>query len=329
MKRNSLLVLLMLVLGTVAASAQEFRATITGRVMDPSGAVIPKATVVIQNTDTGVKSQTVSGDSGYYTAPFLLPGMYSLTTSAPGFSTSVRNGIKVETGAKLGIDITLKIGSMDQEVKVTSDAPLIQTETATAGQVLTTQEIEDLPNNGRSPLALARTEYGVIAKQKHSVTEARPFDNSGASDFSVGGGNSQSNELLLNGVPNMQDSSRVAAYSPLQDAVSEIRVDVFESDASYGDTSGGTVNMTTKAGTNQFHGTLSEFNQFSAINAPQRWFAGGAKQPVTRQNQYGGTIGGPVLLPKLFNGRDKLFFFYAYEGFKGSDPGAKTVTGAD
>lgn len=326
MKRRNLLLALILILGTVAASAQEFRATITGRVLDQSGAVIPKAKIIVQNTDTGVKSATVSGDAGYYTAPFLLPGMYSITTSSPGFSTNVRNGIKVETGAKLGIDITLAVGSMNQEVKVTSDAPLIQTETATAGQVLTTQEIEDLPDNGRSPLALARTEYGVIAKQKHSVTEARPFDNSGASDFSIGGGNSQSNELLLNGVPNMQDSSRVAAYSPLQDSVSEIRVDVFESDASYGDTSGGTVNMTTKAGTNQFHGTLSEFNQFSAIDAPPRWFTGGAKQPVTRQNQYGGTIGGPVLLPKLFNGRDKLFFFYAYEGFKGSDPGSKTTT---
>ncbi|MBO0797258.1 MAG: TonB-dependent receptor, partial [Blastocatellia bacterium] len=149
----------------------------------------------------------------------------------------------------------------------------------------------------------------------------RPFDNSGGGDISLGGGNASSNEILLNGIPNMEDSSRTAGFSPLIDAVDEIRVDQFESNAAYGDTSGGTVNITTKSGTNQFHGTLSEFNETSAL-AAGLWFnnANGIKNPVTRQNQYGGTIGGPIIIPKVFNGHNKLFFFYAYEGFKDSTP---------
>jgi hypothetical protein len=274
-----------------------------------------------------VKVDTKSDQSGIYTVPFLLPGTYSIRASAPGFRNYLHSGITLETGAKVTADINFTIGNTEEQVVVTVAAPLIQTATATAGQVLTTEEIENLPANGRSPLAFAKLEYGVVAKQKNSVTQARPFDNSAASDFSIGGGNSQSNEILLNGVPNMQDSSRVSAYSPLQDSVAGVRVDVFGADASYGDTSGGTVNMTTKAGTNSFHGALSEFNQFSAINAPARWFVPPTvSQPVTRQNQYGGTIGGPVVIPRAFDGHNRLFFFYAYEGFKGSQPGKTTTT---
>src|SRR5437868_9052041 len=262
------LVLLVLLFFGLPAFAQEFRSTLTGRVTDPSGAVIPGAQITVRNTETGATVNTVSDKSGNYTVPFLLPGRYSLQASASGFTTLVHDGVTLLTGAKVEEDFGLKVGGTTQEVHVTSDAPLIETETATAGQVLTAQEVEDLPDNGRSPLALAKSMYGVVAKQKNSVVQSRPFDNSAASDYSLGGGNSQSNEYLLNGVPNMQNSSRLPGYSPLQDSVQEVRVDVFESDASYGDTSGGTVNLVTKAGTNSFHGAAEEINQFSAINAP-------------------------------------------------------------
>lgn len=306
-----------------AASAQEFRGTLTGRVTDPTGAVIPKAKITITNTDTGVKVLTVSNRSGEYTAPFLLPGKYSVQAIAPGFSTYLHDNITVLTSEKVEEDVQLAVGSEAQEVHVSSDNTLIETSTATMGQVLTAEEIEDLPDNGRSPLGLAKTEEGVVPKAKNSVVQTRPFDNSATSDFSIGGGNSQSNEYLLNGVPNNQDSSRVPGFSPNLDSVASIRVDVFESDASYGDTSGGTVNLVTKAGTNSYHGTVSEFNQFSAINAPQRWFVPpGTVTPATRQNQYGATFGGPVRIPGLFNGRDKLFFFYAFEKFVDTVPNA-------
>lgn len=326
MRRFVSLMLFLLLAGT-ATFAQEFRATLSGHVIDSSGAVIPKAVVIVLNVNKGIRTKTTANGQGVYTVPFLEPGTYSITVSAEGFRTYIQDGVTLQAGDKVEQNVTLDVGAVSEEVRVSADAPLIQTATATAGQVLTPEEIENLPNSGRSPLGLARTEYGVNAKQKHSVTETRPFDNSGASDISIGGGNAQSNEVLLNGVPNMQDSGRVSAFSPLQDAVSEIRVDVFEADASYGDTSNGTINLVTKAGTNSFHGAASEFNQYSGLNAPNRWFSSaGSTQPVTRQNQYGIAVGGPVLLPKLFNGRNKLFFFYAYEAFKGSDPNPNTTT---
>jgi hypothetical protein len=312
---------------SVAASGQEFRATITGRITDVTGAVVPNTQITITDQDTGVKTPTTSNGEGQYTVPFLQPGRYSISATAPGFSTYTRSDVTLQAGDRTAIDIPLTVGSETMQVNVSADASLLQTQTATAGQVLTPEEVENLPDNGRSPLGLAKTEYAVIPKQKNSVVQARPFDNSAASDFSLGGGASQSNEYLLNGVPNMQNSSRLPGFSPLQDSVAEVRVDVFQADASYGDTSNGTVNLITKSGGNQFHGTLSEFNQFSAIDAPLRWFAApGVKQFATRQNQYGGTIGGPIWIPKVFNGRDKLFFFYAYEGFKGSQPNVAVTT---
>src|ERR1017187_5701486 len=323
MKRIAVLFLLFV---SASVFAQEFRATLSGRVTDATGAVIPNAKIVVTNTDTGVKVALATDKSGQYSAPFLLPGTYSVTGSASGFQSFVHDGIQLLTGQKVEEDITLSVGSETQEVRVTADAPLIETATATSGQVLTAQEVEDLPDNGRSPLGLAKSMEGVVAKQKNSVVQARPFDNSAASDYSLGGGNSQSNEYLLNGVPNMQNSSRLPGYSPLQDSVQEVRVDLFESDASYGDTSGGTVNLVTKAGGNRFHGSVNEFNQFSAINAPVSWFSNGSKQLATRQNQYGGVFSGPVWIPKVFNGRDKLFFLYSFEGFKGSTPSPNTTT---
>lgn len=319
-----LMLLLCLPLGSQFGFAQEFRATISGRVTDESGALVPNAAVTVTNSETGTKVDTKSNGSGEYTVPFLLPGKYSVTVVAPGFQTYVHSNITVQSGDKLHEDAKLTIGMATEEVHVSADNTLLQTASSTAGQVLTPEEVADLPDNGRSPLALAKTEFGVIPKLKNSVVQARPFDNSAASDFSVGGGASQSNEYLLDGIPNMQNSSRLPGFSPLQDSVAEIRVDVFQSDASYGDTSNGTIDLVTKSGTNQFHGALSEFNQFSAINAPYRWF--GASTPTYRQNQYGGEVGGPVWIPHVFNGRDKLFFMYAYEGFRGTQPSVGVTT---
>ena len=308
-------------------SAQEFRSTLTGRVTDPSGAPVPNAKIQVRNTDTDSRFNTVSGPDGYYTVPFLVPGPYEVTTEVRGFKQSVLTGIQVSTATQVTENIALEIGSVSQSVEVSGRAPLVDTETASAGQVITTQEVENLPINGRSPIGLARFAYGVIPKQKHALTEVRPFDNSGAGDFSLGGANANSNEYLLNGVPNMVDGSRVSAFSPLMDAVNEVRVDEFQTDAAYGDTLGGTVNITTKSGTNQFHGSAMAFNETSALAAnPFFLNAAGLRQPVTSQNEYGGTVGGPVLIPKLLNGRNKVFFFFAYEGFKDSNPHTTTTT---
>ena len=317
---------LMLLVLPACGLAQEFRGTLTGRVTDPTGAGVPNARVVVTQTETHARAQTVSTQDGNYTVPFLAPGVYEIAVEASGFSRFVQDGVRVSAVEEVTVNPKLKIGVVSESVEVHDDAPPIETENASQGQVITTQQAEDLPVNGRSPIALARTAYGVIPKEKHALTEVRPFDNSGAGDFSLGGANSNSNEYLLNGVPNMVNGSRTVAYSPLMDAVDEVRVDEFQTDAVYGDTLGGTVNITTKSGTNRFHGNLLEFNETSAL-AAQPFFlnAAGQKQSVTRQNDYGGTFGGPVRIPKVYNGKDKLFFFFAYEGFRDSTPASATT----
>ena len=318
MKRISLL--LALVMLSVMSFGQETRSTLTGRVTDSTGAIVPHARIVITNTDTGTKTSLLSNSTGNFTVPFLVPGPYSISVSSPGFRSFLHTGITLQTQQTVTENVVLEIGEASQSITVSAETPLVDTATASTGQVLTSDEVADLPSNGRSPLGFARNEYGVVAKGKHSQSQTRPFDNSAADDFSMGGGNSSSNELLINGVPNMQDSSRLAGYSPQLDSVDAIRVDEFSSDASTGDTSGGTVNITTKGGTNQFHGSLSEYYYGSAFSALPHFQPKGSTVPSTHYNQFGVTIGGPVRIPHLFNGRDKLFFFYAFEGYIGSLP---------
>jgi Carboxypeptidase regulatory-like domain len=317
MKRAILFVLFLV---CIASSAQETRGTLTGRVADSTGAIIPNAAITVTNTATGTVTRVVSNSAGEYTVPFLNPGPYSVAVTVGGFKNYVHSGIAIQTGQTITENVKLAIGTSDQSVTVTAEAPLLDTATANTGQVLTSEEVVDLPSNGRSPLGFARDEYGAVAKGKHSQSQTRPFDNSAADDFSLGGGNSSSNELLLNGVPNMQDSSRLAGYSPQLDSVDAIRVDEFSANASTGDTSGGTVNITTKGGTNQFHGSISEYYQASFLAAKPYFTPIGTNVPSTHFNQFGGTIGGPIWIPKVFDGRNKLFFFYAYEGYVSKTP---------
>ena len=306
-------------------SAQEFRGTLNGRVADPSGLGVPNAKIVITKTDTNTRSETVTGSDGNYTMPFLAPGSYEVTVEVTGFKKYVHSGIEIGTNQRVTEDIALEVGNPTDQVTVTAEAPLLTTASASSGQVITTREVENLPMNGNTPLALARNALGVIPKQKHLLNEVKPYDTSSAVDISLGGANSGSNEYLLDGVPNMSNASRAGGFSPSMEAVDEVKVELYQADAAYGDTLGGTVNITTKSGTNQYHGSLYEFNQTSALAANQFFLnSAGIPATVTRSNQYGGAIGGPTRIPKVFNGKDRLFFFLAYEGFKDSTPGAFT-----
>ncbi len=310
----------------VPGFAQETRSTLTGHVTDPTGAVIHRAQIAITNMDTGVKTNVQSNGAGDYTVPFLAPGRYQVSVNMPGFKNYNHPGLTLQTEQTVTENIILAIGNVDQTVTVTGDAPLVDTADASTGQTLTAEEVEDLPSNGRSPLGFAHLEFGAVSKGKHAESQTTPFGNSTADDFSLGGGASASNELLLNGVPNMQDSSRLAGFSPELDAVDAVHVDEFAANAALGDTSGGTVNITTKSGTNQYHGSLSEYYAGSRPFTAKPYFtAPGVLAPSTHFNQYGGTFGGPVGIPHLISGKDKLFFFYSYEGYNGSAP-ATTIT---
>ncbi|HEY1576002.1 MAG TPA: carboxypeptidase-like regulatory domain-containing protein [Terracidiphilus sp.] len=311
---------------TAVAFGQETRSTLTGHVSDASGARIPDTAIRIINAQTGVVTNAKSNSAGDFNVPFLQPGTYRVDASHAGFKNYTHTGLVLQTEQTVTENITLPIGAVSETVTVEGETPLIDTATASTGQTLTAEEVEDLPSNGRSPLGFARYEFGAVAKGKHAASQTRPFDNSTADDFSLGGGASASNEILLNGVPNMQDSSRTAGFSPLLDAVDAVHVDEFTANAAMGDTSGGTVNITTKSGTNQFHGTASEYYEGSRPFTAKPYFTpAGQQAPSTHFNQFGGNIGGPIWIPHVFNGRNKLFFFYAFEGYIGNSP-ATTIT---
>jgi hypothetical protein len=315
---SSLRVCAALMLALSIASAQEFRSTLSGRVLDSSGAAIPGIKVTATNNDTGARFETATSDSGEYTLPFLAPGPYRLNVEARGFKSYVQERIQIGTNTRVSQDVTLEVGSQSEAVTVTADATLLSTATASVGQVIGTQQIENLPMNGRTPLTLAQLSFGVTPSSDPRFT--RPFDNSGPSGFSMGGGQSQSNELLLDGTPDMTKNRRVA-YNPPVDAVSEIKVEAFQPDAAYGNTGGGTVNVVMKGGTNDFHGSAYEFNQVSALKAvPIFTKRAGQDKPTTRFNQFGISAGGPLVLPKLLDGRNRVFWFFSFEGIKQSEP---------
>ena len=315
-------------IAAISSFAQEFRATLTGRVNDPTGLAVPGASVDAVKADTNTRFHTVSGADGFYTLPLLPPGTYNLTTEAKGFKTYVQDGITLGTNQRVAQDVQLTIGDTTQSVVVTADAQLLESVTASTGQVISTREVENLPVNGRSPMALAYLGFGVISNEARD--QERPFENAGLSNQAIGGAAGGANEMLLDGVPNIgttgQSGLRVA-YSPPIDSVSEVKVEAFNVDAAYGRSGGGTIEITTKGGTNQLHGSLFEFNQNSFLNAtPFFTNASGGTKTVGRQNNYGVTVGGPVVLPKVYNGRNKLFFFFAWENWQDSGPNPVITT---
>ena len=304
---------------TLPLAAQEFRGTISGAVTDPTGSVIPGVAVTVKETHTNTRIETVSEKTGQFNALFLLPGDYDITAKATGFKEFIRRNVHVGAGENLVIDVTLQVGDASQTIEVTSEAPLVNNENASVGGAITTKEVEDMPLNGGSALQLAQLQIGVISSPfNSSSTVVQTYDSS--NNFSIGGTPTQSSEMLLNGAPNATWDMR-SAYTPPRDAVQEVRVKVLDTDAGFGHTRGGTINMVMKSGTNKLHGSMWENTQPSNLTANSFFNnAKGLGNPLTHYNQYGLTVGGPLVLPKIFNGRDKLFWFFAWQNDLNSQP---------
>ena len=320
------LVLSALVLGSILI-AQEFRGSIGGTVTDPHGAAVPNARIVATESSTGAESRTVTDDSGRYAIPFLAPGDYRIDAEAQGFRRFSKQNVRLDVAERPVVDIHLEVGDLRQTVTVSAAAPLVETGTASVGQTVTTQQVEDIPLNGRTPLMLAQFAMGVIGTPTGTATAggATPWDTSGPTFLSIGGAPTGSSELLLDGSPDNSWNMNVA-YNPPQDAVSELRVQAFEADAAFGHTGGGVVNQTTKSGTNELHGTAYEFNKVAAL-AANNFFtnAAGLPKPAMLYNQYGLTAGGPVWIPRAFDGRNRIFWFFAWEGVRNPAP-QQTIT---
>ncbi len=302
-----------------ALSAQEFRATISGAITDPTGASIAGAKVMVSETRTGAKFELATESTGQYNAPFLLPGDYEISVRFPGFKEALHKAVHVGAGDHPVIDITLEVGDASAQVQVTAEAPMLNNENASVGGVITTKQVEDLPLNGGSPLMYAQLEIGVIYSPFNSASSVlQTYDSS--NNFSIAGTPTQSSEILLDGAPNATWDMR-SAYTPTKDAVLEVRTKVLDTDAGFGHTRGGTINLITKTGTNQLHGSLFELTQPSLLTANSFFNnRNGLGNPVTHFNQYGLTAGGPLVFPKLFNGRDKLFWFFGWQNDNNSTP---------
>jgi Carboxypeptidase regulatory-like domain len=313
--------------------AQEFRATISGTVTDTSGAVVPGASIEVKETSTGTISKVTSDAAGQYVAPYLMPGQYTITAKAAGFKVLTRTGITLQAQEHPIVNLSLEVGSATQSVTVTEATPLLDAANASISTVIPTSAVADLPLNGRTPASLAEMSPGVITTA--APEQIHPFDNNAGNSWSIGGTPNQVSEVLLDGSPD-ETLLGALAFSPSEDSVKEVSVQPFATDASFGHTIGGVINQVTKSGTNQFHGTAYEFGQISGIDAnlfynSKFWNSVNgvptAKPlPAFHFNQYGATFGGPVWLPKVYNGQNKLFFFFAWEGLKDSTPASTFLT---
>jgi Carboxypeptidase regulatory-like domain/TonB dependent receptor len=296
--------------------AQDARGTLLGRVSDQSGAGIVGAKVEGVNTDTGVHSASTSNSSGDYILPYLIPGPYNVTVEQNGFKTFTRTGILLREGDRVSADVTMQVGDATQSVEVTAAAPLLDTSTASLGQTVDERAITELPTKDGMVLIMATFAPGVTFTPA-SAAYIRPFDTGSPSSISVNGTKPGANEFQVDGTPNLQGQQ--IAYSPPQAVVSELKVQTSTFDASWGFNTGAAINMTLKSGTNSLHGQVDYFMQNPALNA-DNYFRLSTGKPGFRIHRYGASATGPIVLPKIFNGRNRTFFTYGFEGVWSFDP---------
>jgi hypothetical protein len=294
-------------LAAAVALSQEFRATLAGRITDPSGAVVAGARIAAKAVATGAVSNAVSAEDGGYQVPFLIPGEYVVTVEKEGFRRTVREGIRVGVAERAALDIAVEVGEVSQSVTVTAETSLIQTETADRGLSIEAGRVANTPLQGRNIFAQAWSAPGIIVTA--AVQRLRPFDIAGSSSMAISGGRPSGNEVLIDGTSNLSRSGTVA-FVPSVEATAEFRVQTTSYDAQYGWTTGGVVNIVTKSGTNEYHGSLFEFLQNTHLNA-NTFNANrtGTARQSSHINTFGGHIGGPVV-------KNKLFFIFSYENIR-------------
>jgi hypothetical protein len=307
-----------LVIARLPLSSQEARGTLLGRVSDSTGAVIVNAKVEALNTATGVKTNATTNESGDYLLPYLNPGTYMITVQHPGFKTFKQAGIDLRMADHITVDAPMELGQASDSVQVVASAGLLDTSTSSMGQVLGTKTIQDLPlQNGNLYWAAAMTP-GVVDTNTASGY-VRPIDTGHPSSVSVDGALSGTSQYTIDGAPNMFGS--VMAYSPPPGIVEEFKVVGSMFDAGYGYFAGANINLSLKSGTNSIHGQAWDFFQTPGLGA-NLFFnnAKGQAKAIMRLQRWGATLNGPVVIPKVVNGRNKLFFMFGYEGLNSFDP---------
>jgi outer membrane receptor protein involved in Fe transport len=287
--------------------------TISGIITDESGAVIPGVTVEITNTDTNQTRSAVSGSDGFYTVPLLQPGPYTVRASLQGFRVSLREGVRVTVESTSRVDVRMTVGALEESVRVTADAPLVETSSAAMGTVIDQKKVVELPLNGRNFTQLGTLIPGVVAPPPGlggAAGDATPGGFGAATaGFSVNGMRNQSNNFLLDGASNNDTFNTGFVMRPPPDAIQEFKIQTHSYSAEYGRNSGSVVNVVTKAGTNELHGAAWEFNRDDALQARNFFAPADQEKPKLKQNQFGGSLGGPIV-------RDRIFGFGYYEGYR-------------
>jgi hypothetical protein len=308
--------------------AQEFRATISGHVLDSSGRAIANAEVRAVNLANNEVATAKTDDSGAYTVPQLPPGDYHLTITSPGFKQFVEDRLTLTVGQIAGVDATLSLGQVTETVEVTGQPELLDTQSASGGGVVNTLQVTELPLNARNPFMLGNMMSGVTFTGA-SIWQ-RPFDNGAIAQWIVNGGWQSNNEFLLDGAPNnAQLGNNNIAYVPIVDAVQEFSVQQNTYDAQYGHTSGGIMNTVLKSGGSQFHGTGWDFLRRTWLDA-NTFQNNAVGSPKTDHflNQYGGQVSGPVYIPKLLkkDSSIKLFYLGSFENYHEGTPNPLTLS---
>ena len=283
----------------IAGAAAPIRAQVaagdlTGLVKDQAGAAAPGATVTVTNVGTNLQRVVATNGDGVYTVASLAPGDYVIDVEASGFKPIRRAGIHLATGLKARIDFVLAIGDLREQLTVVADAPIVRTETASLGKVVEHDEVVQLPLNGRAFIILAALAPGVALPPSSQLPR-------------INGGRPRTNEYLFDGISVLQPEPGQVAYFPVIDAIQEVKIESNSPPAEFGRFNGGVVNLTTKAGANVFHGDGFEFLRNEALNSRNVFQSTSAVKPEYRRNQFGGTLGGPLV-------KDRTFFFADYQG---------------
>ncbi|MEQ1761804.1 MAG: TonB-dependent receptor [Pyrinomonadaceae bacterium] len=304
------------------ANAQDTRGTIVGTVTDPNGGVVANATVQVKDPSRGTNKTFTTNGEGMYRATFLTSGIYQVMVEAQGFKRAVRDNVLVEIAATVTVNIPLEVGGTEETVNVTADVPAINTENASLGLVVDGRRLEDLPLVHGDPYKLIGLAPGVTHTGSQRLD--RPFEPTHIVGYAMDGTRGNRSDLTIDGAPSTATANAnevIASYVPPSDIVQEFKVQTATFDAQFGNTEGGVTSISIKSGANALHGSAYYFGQ------PGNWAANdafgkarGNARPETKADRFGGYISGPVVLPWLYNGKDKTFFLFGYEGIRDARP---------
>ncbi len=299
-------------MSAVLAYAQVNESNLTGVVQDSSGAPVAGASIQLTNIGTGESFTQTSDKTGLYRFVSLKYGNYRLEVERAGFKKFVREPVELSTGQTTTVDVTLTVGEQRQTVTVNAESPLLRTETGSLGSTISTKMLDDLPVIGRNPYVLLKLSPGIAYTTDTQNIHA--YDNHGASEFDSNGSASVS-EFLLDGIPNMRVD--MAGFIPSPDAVDQMRAQTNAYDAEYGHTGAAFINASTRSGTNQIHGTGYWYFRNDALNANDFFNnLNGVSKGAFSNNTYGGSVAGPVRIPKVYNGKNRTFYFFNFEGLR-------------